>query len=151
MAFEILVTTDESEIVNSRIFNVAADKLFKAWSTSELLSQWWGPKGFTNTFHVFDFKVGGQWKFTMHGPEKGNYQNECTFLVIEENKRIAWQRISKPIFQILATFEALDENKTLLVFKMLFETVDECQKLKPYVVDKNEENFDKLELLLSSM
>ena len=34
---------------------------------------------------------------------------------------------------------------------MLFETEAECQKLKPYVVDKNEENFDKLEIELSKM
>ena len=39
----------------------------------------------------------------------------------------------------------------LLVFKMLFETAQECSKLKPFVVDKNEENFDKLEVELAKM
>lgn len=28
---------------------------------------------------------------------------------------------------------------------MIFDTVEECAKLRPYVVDKNEENFDWLE------
>ena len=87
----------------------------------------------------------------MHGPEKGNYQNECEFIKIDEPHLIAWQRISQPLFQILATFEEVNPNQTKLVFKMLFETAQECSKLKPFVVDKNEENFDKLEVELAKM
>jgi len=34
---------------------------------------------------------------------------------------------------------------------MLFETADECNKIKKFVVDKNEENFDKLETELTRM
>lgn len=151
MATEIIKTTAESEIVSSRIFNFQKELLFKAWSEPEHLKNWWGPAGFTNTFHQFDFKVGGKWVFTMHGPEKGNYQNECEFIKIDEPHLIAWQRISQPLFQILATFEEVNPNQTKLVFKMLFETAQECSKLKPFVVDKNEENFDKLEVELAKM
>ena len=151
MATEIIKTTAESEIVSSRIFNFSNELLFRAWSEPEHLKNWWGPAGFTNTFHQFDFKVGGKWVFTMHGPEKGNYQNECEFIKIDEPHLIAWQRISQPLFQILATFEEVNPNQTKLVFKMLFETAQECSKLKPFVVDKNEENFDKLEVELAKM
>jgi uncharacterized protein YndB with AHSA1/START domain len=151
MATEILKTTAENEIVSSRVFNFSKELLFKAWSEPEHLKNWWGPAGFTNTFHTFDFKVGGKWVFTMHGPEKGNYQNECEFIQIDEPNLIAWQRISQPIFQILATFEEIAPNQTKLVFKMLFDTVKEREKLNPYVVDKNEENFDKLEVELAKM
>lgn len=151
MATEIIKTTAESEIVSSRIFSFQKELLFKAWSEPEHLKNWWGPAGFTNTFHQFDFKVGGKWVFTMHGPEKGNYQNECEFIKIDEPHLIAWQRISQPLFQILATFEEVSPNQTKLVFKMLFDTAQECSKLKPFVVDKNEENFDKLEVELAKM
>jgi len=34
---------------------------------------------------------------------------------------------------------------------MLFNTATECKKLKKFVVDKNEEHFDKLERELSKM
>lgn len=151
MATEILKTTAESEIVSSRIFNFPKELLFKAWSEPAHLKNWWGPAGFTNTFHQFDFKVGGRWVFTMHGPERGNYQNECEFIKIDEPNLIAWQRISQPIFQVLATFEEVKTGQTKLVFKMLFDSVAACEKLKPYVVDKNEENFDKLESELAKM
>lgn len=151
MSSAILSTTPESEIITSRILNFPQKLVFKAWSNPEHLINWWGPKGFTNTFHVFDFREGGKWTFTMHGPEQGNYENDVEFIKIDKPNLIAWKRYSKPLFQILTTFEAISENETKVVFKMLFETVEECQKLKPYVVDKNEENFDKLEVELGKM
>lgn len=151
MITEILKTTPNSEIVSTRIFNVKKEKLFRAWAEPEHLKNWWGPKGFTNTFHEFNFQVGGKWRFIMHGPDKGNYANECEFIKIEVPSLIAWKRYSKPLFQVLATFEEISPHKTKLVFKMLFETEEECSKLKPFVIDKNEENFDKLEIELSRM
>lgn len=151
MSIEIITTTPDSEIVSSRVFNVPRAMLFSAWSDPDHLKNWWGPAGFTNTFTEFDFRVGGKWNFIMHGPDKGNYVNECEFIKIEAPTLIAWRRLSKPLFQVVALFEAVTENKTKLVFKMLFETEEACQKLKVYVVDKNEENFDKLEVELTKM
>ena len=148
---EILATTPESEIVNTRIFAFDRELVFRAWEEPEYLKNWWGPAGFTNTFHEFDFRVGGRWRFTMHGPDKGNYENECEFIKIEKPALIAWRRFSKPLFQILATFEEMPGNQCKLTFKMLFATAEECAKLRPYVVDKNEENFDKLQKVLEGI
>ncbi len=151
MTTEIISTTPDFEIVSSRIINSPRELVYRAWSEPGHLKNWWGPAGFTNTFNEFDFRVGGRWSFIMHGPDKGNYTNECEFIKIEKPSLIAWQRHSKPIFQVVATFEKVTENKTKLVFKMLFNSVDECNKLKPFVVGKNEENFDKLEVELQRM
>lgn len=151
MATEIIQTTPESEIVSTRIVNFNIENVFEAFANPAHLKNWWGPAGFTNTFNEFDFKVGGKWSFVMHGPEVGNYANECEFIKVEKPTLIAWKRHSQPLFQVLFTFKSLAENKTEIVFKMLFETAKECSKLKPYVVDKNEENFDKLEVELANV
>ena len=151
MATEIITTTPDCEIVSSRVFNIKRELVYRAWSNPNHLKNWWGPAGFTNTFNEFDFRVGGKWSFIMHGPDKGNYSNECEFIKIEEPSLIAWKRHSKPLFQVVATFDELPENKTKLVFKMLFDIAEECNKLKGFVVYKNEENFDKLEIELSKM
>jgi uncharacterized protein YndB with AHSA1/START domain len=148
---EIINPTPDCEILSSRIFSVERKKLFLAWSDPNHLKFWWGPKGFSNTFYEFDFRVGGRWKFMMHGPEKGNYTNEVEFIKIEEPSMIAWQRYSKPIFQVVATFEEISAEKTKLIFRMLFDSVDECRKIKKFAVDKNEENFDRLEMELGKM
>jgi uncharacterized protein YndB with AHSA1/START domain len=151
MTTPIITTTPDCEIVSSRVFNYEQALVFRAWSEPNHLQNWWGPAGFTNTFHLFDFRVGGIWRFTMHGPDKGNYENECEFIQIEVPSIIAWKRHSKPLFNIAATFEAITEHETKLVFKMLFATAAECAKLRPYVVDKNEENFNRLETELANM
>ena len=151
MATEIISTTPDCEIVSSRVVDAAIDFVFTAWTDPAHLKNWWGPAGFTNTFNEFDLRPGGRWSFIMHGPEKGNYPNECEFIKIEKPNLIAWQRISKPIFQVLASFEEVHGNKTKIVFKMLFNSPEECNKLKPFVVDKNEENFDRLEKELEKM
>ena len=60
----------ECEIRSSRIFNASPEDVFRAWTEPDLLAAWWGPAGFTNTFHEFNPQPGGRWKFTMHGRRK---------------------------------------------------------------------------------
>ncbi|HSD07458.1 SRPBCC family protein [Flavobacterium sp.] len=151
MATEIITTTPNSEIVSTRIVKAPRELVYRAWTEPEHLKKWWGPAGFTNTFNEFDFRVGGKWNFIMHGPDKGNYTNECEFIKIEKPSLVAWKRYSKPLFQVLATFEDISEEETKVVFKMLFSSIEECNKLKPFIVDKNEENFDRLETELKAM
>lgn len=146
-----LITTPECEIVTIREFNFPRQLVYKAWTQPEHLKNWWGPNGFTNTFHIFDFKVGGRWSFTMHGPDKGHYQNECTFTVIREPELLVWDRQSKPLFQVEVVFEEVADNRTMVTFKQKFETAEECSKLRKYVPEKNEENMDRLETELQTM
>lgn len=145
METEIIKTTPDCEIVSTRIFNAARELVYRAWSDPNQLKNWWGPAGFTNTFNEFDFRVGGKWLFIMHGPEKGNYVNECEFIKIEKPSLIAWKRHSKPLFQVVATFDEVSTDKTKIIFRMLFYSAEECRKVRPFAVDKNEENFDRLE------
>ena len=148
---ETLHTPAECEIVTIRIFKFPRQLVYRAWTEPEHLKNWWGPNGFTNTFHIFDLKVGGRWSFTMHGPEKGNYQNECTFAIIREPEVLVWDRQSKPLFQVEVTFDDISENETRVTFKQKFQTEEECNKLRKFVPEKNEENMDRLENELKRM
>ncbi len=151
MKTEILQTTPDCEIRSSRIVNYSVELVFTAWTNPNHLKNWWGPKGFTNTFNEFDLRPGGKWSFVMHGPDKGNYVNECEFVLIEKPKLIVWKRISKPLFNVVAEFEEIASNQTKIIFRMVFDTADECNKIKPFAIEKNEENFDKLEMELMKM
>lgn len=151
MSTEDFPSNPDREIVSLRIINFPVKLVFSAWAEPDHLKNWWGPNGFTNTFEEFDFRVGGRWKFVMHGPDKGNYQNEVEFIKIEKPNLIAWKRYSKPLFNIIATFEEVSDSETKIVFRMVFETAEESNKLRPFVVDKNEENFDRLETELTKM
>jgi uncharacterized protein YndB with AHSA1/START domain len=147
----IINTSAEMEIVTTRVFAHPRQLVYRAWTEPDHLKNWWGPNGFSNTFHIFDLRVGGRWSFTMHGPDKGHYSNECTFAVIREPELLVWDRQSKPIFQVEVVFDEISKNETRVTFKQKFETVDECDKLRKFVPEKNEENMDRLEHELMKM
>lgn len=134
-----------NQIQNSRILNFQLAQVYQAFANPLQLSRWWGPEGFTNTIHEFDLRPGGKWLLTMHGPEKGNYENASVFKIVEPHVLVAWSRISKPIFDMEVGFEQISETQSRISFTMIFETAEECEKMKPYVEPKNEENFDRLE------
>lgn len=148
MEVEFFNVPAECEIVSSREIHATPEVVFQAWTDPSILQKWWGPKGFTNTFKEFDLRPGGKWVFTMHGPEKGNYENECMFLKIENPNLIAWDRISQPLFRVVTTFEKTTSGTTHLIFRMQFDNKNDCDKLRKFVPEKNEENFDKLEAVL---
>ncbi len=133
------------EIISSRIINAPVEMVYHAFENPNYLKNWWGPEGFTNTIHEFDLRPGGNWILTMHGPEKGNYENASVFEAVEPNKRVSWKRLTQPLFDMEITFEPVTENNTQITFRMLFETAEECEKMRKFVAPKNEENFDRLE------
>lgn len=138
----------ENEIHSSRELSAPVELVYKAFAHPEQLQKWWGPEGFTNTIHEFDLQPEGKWRLTMHGPEKGNYENEAVFKVVIPNKLVGWTRLSQPFFDMEIAFDSVDVQKTKITFRMIFKTAEECAKMKPFVEPKNEENFDKLERLL---
>jgi uncharacterized protein YndB with AHSA1/START domain len=140
---EIADASPERTIISERVFSTPLPTVFKAWTDPQHLAKWWGPKGFTNTFDEYDLRPGGKWKFTMHGPENGHYPNECIFIDIVPNKKLLWDRISKPHFKVLVHFSEEQEG-TKVVFKMIFDTAEESNKLRNFVPERNEENFDRL-------
>jgi len=148
---KLLQTSPDCEIVTTRIFSFPRKLVYRAWTEPEHLKNWWGPNGFTNTFDVFDLREGGRWTFTMHGPDKGHYPNDVIFIAIKEPELLVWDRLSKPIFQVEVVFEELAQNKTRVIFKQKFKTVEECDKLRGFVPEKNEENMDRLQEELSRM
>lgn len=64
------------QIVSTRVFDFPRDLVFGAWTDPAHLAHWWGPKGFTNSFHEFDLRPGGNWRFVMHGPDGVDYRNQ---------------------------------------------------------------------------
>lgn len=138
-------------ITSTRTFNYPVSQVYQAWANPELLAQWWGPKGFTNTFHEHDLRPGGRWIFTMHGPEAGNYENATTFVEVQPEKFLSWTRQSQPYFNVEVSFEAISDNKTKVVFQMIFDNEKLYNTINAFAPEKNEENFDRLEGVLAQM
>ena len=131
------------EIATTRVFDAPRELVWRAWSEPEHISQWWGPKGFTDTTQKFDFHPGGVWLHTMHGPDGTDYKNEAMFVEIVPPERIVMDHTNWPHFRLTVTFEDLG-GKTKITFRQLFESPDDYARLRPIAMPANEENFDKL-------
>lgn len=140
-----------SEIFNTRTLNAPVEKVYKAFADAAHLKNWWGPNGFTNTIHEFDLQPNGKWILTMHGPDKGNYENSSVFKVVKPNELISWTRVSQPLFDMEIAFEKITDSKSQISFRMIFDTAEACNKIRPFAEPKNEENFDRLEIELGEM
>ena len=144
------ISTSDREIVSSRVLNAPRDLVFRAWSDPNHIAKWWGPKGFTNAFEEFDMRPGGMWRFVMHGPNGADFPNESVFLEVVRPERIVFRHLSSPEFLATITFEE-QGAKTLLTWRMLFNTAAEYDRVKLYAVPGNEQNLDKLEQELATM
>jgi uncharacterized protein YndB with AHSA1/START domain len=131
-------------IVSTRIFAVPRDLLFEMFSNPDHLVHWWGPNGFTNSFHEFDLRPGGAWRFVMHGPDGTEYQMAKDFLEVVKPERIVLLHLQEGHnFQMTMTFEDTPGGSRL-TWRMLFEDPEENTRLRGVISEANEQNFDRL-------
>jgi len=81
-------TTADREIVITRVIDAPPELVFEAFTEVRHLSQWWGPTGFTTTTRTFEFRVGGEWDFVLHGPDGTDYQEWICWTEIVPPERI---------------------------------------------------------------
>jgi uncharacterized protein YndB with AHSA1/START domain len=124
---------------------------FRAFSDREQLAQWWGQKGLRNTFHEFDLRPGGRWRFIMHDLDGTDHKDESVFFEVVEPKRIVFQHLD-PVHNFQMTMIFADEaGKTRLTWRQRFESAEHCNQVKPFVIEANEQNLDRLEAELAKM
>src|SRR4051812_10404823 len=78
------------EIVISRTVKAPRALVFRMMAEAGHVAKWWGPDGFTTTITKMDFRVGGEWVLTMHGPDGTDYPNHSVFTEIVPNERICY-------------------------------------------------------------
>src|SRR6478672_10788265 len=81
--------TSDREIVIARVISAPRELVFEVFTEVRHLSRWWGPEGFTTTTRAFEFRVGGEWVFVMHGPDGTDYQEWISWTEISPPERIA--------------------------------------------------------------
>ncbi|MFZ2490900.1 MAG: SRPBCC family protein [Thermoanaerobaculia bacterium] len=138
-------TREESdrELFTSRVLAVPRDRVFDAFRDGSRLARWWGPHGFTNTFHEFAFRPGGRWRFTMHGPNGADFENECVFVEVVPQERVVVRHTSTPQFEMTVTLDDA-EGGTRVCWRQAFATAEECRRASGIAVDGNEQNLDRL-------
>ncbi|CAN5200964.1 SRPBCC domain-containing protein [soil metagenome] len=141
-------TNSGAVLSTERLISATPRAIFAAFENPEQLAQWWGPKGFTNTFEVFEFKVGGRWVFVMHGPTGTNYPNECAFREIQPDNKIVIDHVVNPLFTLTVKLTPRGDQ-THLTWDQKFESAEVAEQLRPICDPANEQNLDRLQALLA--
>ena len=106
-----------------------------------------GPNGFTNTFETFEFRTGGEWNFTMHGPDGSNYPNQSIFQEIEPGKGIVIEHVCQPYFTLRVSLLP-DATGTRILWVQEFEDPKVLAAIRHIVEPSNEQNLDRLHMHL---
>src|ERR1700732_2237690 len=113
------------EIVISRVIDAPRELVFEAFTEVRPLSRWWGPEGFTTTTRAFEFRVGGEWDFVMHGPDGTDYHEWISWTEIAPRERIARAHVESRgapnAFESVITF-APDGAETRIEMHTVFPT-----------------------------
>lgn len=141
---------DSHEIISTRRFTATPAALFGAFADPTQLAQWWGPRGFTNTFDVFELKAGGTWRFTMHAPDGSQYPNTKQFVEVVPNERIVFRHVDAVHgFTMTMTFVATSDG-TQVTWRMAFDRLEEAARVRSIVTEANEQNLDRLQAHLAA-
>jgi uncharacterized protein YndB with AHSA1/START domain len=87
---ETIYTKDltNKKIKVEREFDAPVDQVWKAWTDSEILDQWWAPKPWKANTISMDFKSGGRWLYYMQGPDGSRHYCILDYKSISPKKNI---------------------------------------------------------------
>lgn len=138
------------EIINTRFLAVPPASVFAAHADSAVLARWWGPQGFTNEFHGFDFRPGGAWRFTMRGPDGATYSLDKHFVEIVAPERIVVRHNQEGHGFTLAITLAEKAGGTEVTWRMRFDDPAEGARLRDFITVANGQNLDRLAAVLAA-
>lgn len=144
--------TTERELITTSLLNAPINLVWEAWTKPEYIKNWWGPNGFTNTIYKMDVAPGGEWEFTMHGPDGSKFNNRSMYREITPHEKIVFDHISAPKFTATVTFTP-QGNKTLINWHMLFETKELFEQVvKVFKADEGQkQNIERLNAYLAQL
>ena len=106
-------TTNDRELVLSRLIDAPREKLFRCWTDPKLMEQWFCPKPWYVSDVVTDVRPGGSSSMFINGPNGERFPNRGVYLDVAPDARIvftdayvdAWTPSDKPFFTAIVTFE----------------------------------------------
>lgn len=126
------------QVMVTRQYNATVERVWKAWTESESLDQWWAPKPWRAETKSMDFKVGGYWLYAMVGPDGTKQWCKVEYKAIDPQK--SYQAVDmfcdengnrtpdfpgmrwKNVFQATAT-------GTTVIIEINFNTEEDMQKI----------------------
>lgn len=83
---EFIKDVAKSAVTVKKSFDAPLKEVWRAWTDSEMLDQWWGPEPWRAVTKSMNFVVGGQWHYYMAGPNGEQHHCRADYKSIEPEK-----------------------------------------------------------------
>jgi uncharacterized protein YndB with AHSA1/START domain len=144
---------DKPELVIRRTIAAPRELVFAAFTDPAHIGMWWGPNGFRTTTYNMDVVVGGQWRYTMHGPDGTNYENLVTYTDIARPERLCYDlgEPDDPVqFKATVKFDEAGAG-TELTMRMLCLSVEQMENMKKFgAIEGGQQTLARLERYLTT-
>ncbi len=137
-----------NEIRILRVYDAPVKTVWDAWTDPAQVAQWWGPRGFTLTTHSKDLRVGGHWKYTMHGPDGVDYPNKTIYYEVEKYTRLVYDHGGSedrpPMFRVTVNFSEAN-GRTNMEMSMALPTPEAAEETRKFIKKAGgESTWDRL-------
>jgi uncharacterized protein YndB with AHSA1/START domain len=143
------------DIIISRLINAPRELVFSAFKDPEHITHWWGPNGFTTTTYEMDFRPGGQWLFTMHGPDGTDYPNRVRYTEVKEPEYVGYDHDAGEggdqafAFKASWTFDA-EGRKTRVTMRLIAATLELREFMAKFgAVEGGDQTLSRLDAFLA--
>jgi len=128
--------SNDSEIALTRVYRAPLKIVWNAWTDTDQFAKWWGPRGFSLTTHSKEFKPGGIWHYTMHGPDGVDYPNKTVYLEIEDHARLVYDHGGyderPPLFRVTVLFSEV-KGGTQMDMTMGLPTAEAAEETRKFI------------------
>jgi len=137
-----------NEIRIVRMYDAPVQAVWDAWTDPAQVAQWWGPRGFTLTTHSKDLRVGGNWRYTMHGPDGTDYPNTTLYHEVEPLRKLVYDHGGSddrpPMFRVTVLFEEVD-GQTRMDMTMGLADAEAAKQTRQFIkLAGGESTWDRL-------
>lgn len=168
MSTKMISRVEGNVLVLEREFDAPKDLVFRAFSQSEHLKQWWGPRGWILTVCNIDFKIDGIWHYCMKciDQNQGDFYGfeswgKAVYKEIIQNEKIAYidyfsdadgnEAEGMPSTYVTLLFEE-NGGKTKLINRAEYSSQESLKTVLDMGMEQGiTETWDRLEEFLSSI
>ena len=146
----------ERELVFTRLFGAPRELVFKAFTDRHHISEWWGPNGFTTTTYEMDVRPGGQWLFTMHGPDGTDYENRVRYTDVRAPEYLAYDHDGGDGGQAIHSFKAAisfeaERGKTRVTMRLICSSMEQKEFMAKFgAIEGGVQTLSRLETYLGA-